>query len=83
MYLPIEDGKKIAMPRYYKDKIYNETERKRLAHLGQIAATKAQGKLEDYYFKLYGAEWPRFKAEADLHAFAKFKLDAEKYRDKI
>lgn len=27
MYCPIEDGKKIAMPRYYKNKIYTEQQR--------------------------------------------------------
>lgn len=27
MYVPIEDGKKIAMPRYYKEKIYTKTQR--------------------------------------------------------
>lgn len=27
VYLPIEEGKKIAMPRYFKDKIYNSDER--------------------------------------------------------
>lgn len=31
MYIPIEEGKKIAMPRYYKLKMYNETERRKIA----------------------------------------------------
>lgn len=31
MYCNLIDGKKISMPRYYKDKIYNEWERKRVA----------------------------------------------------
>lgn len=31
MYVNIDGGKKIAMPRYYKQKIYDETERKRAA----------------------------------------------------
>lgn len=31
MYCNIENGKKIAMPRYYKNKIYNETEKKIVA----------------------------------------------------
>lgn len=30
-YCNLQDGKKIAMPRYYKDKIYTESERKRVA----------------------------------------------------
>lgn len=32
MYLTVADGKKVSMPRYYKDKIYNREER------GQIKA---------------------------------------------
>ena len=28
MYVPIKDGKKIAMPRYYKEKIYTMAEKK-------------------------------------------------------
>jgi hypothetical protein len=31
MYIPIKDGKKIAMPRYYKDKMYNEEEKDKIA----------------------------------------------------
>lgn len=31
MYIPIEDGKKIAMPRYYKDKMYNEEEKGKIS----------------------------------------------------
>lgn len=30
MYVPLEDGKKIAMPRYYKQKIYTDAERQRI-----------------------------------------------------
>lgn len=38
MYVPIEDGKKIAMPRYYKDKIYTDAERKKI---GQVQKQRA------------------------------------------
>jgi len=31
MYVPIENGKKIAMPRYYKDKMYNEEEKDKIS----------------------------------------------------
>lgn len=31
-YIPIEDGKKIAMPRYYKQKMFTEWQRKKIAH---------------------------------------------------
>lgn len=32
MYLPLMDGQKCAMPRYYKDKMYNEDERDKIAY---------------------------------------------------
>lgn len=36
MYVPLVDGRKIRMPRYYKDKLYTEEERARIAqHLKQ------------------------------------------------
>lgn len=38
MYLNIEDGKKIAMPRYYKNKIYDE-------HTRQLVGKKAYEKM--------------------------------------
>ena len=38
MYLPLKDGRKIAMPRYYKDKLYNENERKRIAFFQKFMA---------------------------------------------
>jgi hypothetical protein len=33
MYIPMKEGKKIAMPRYYKDKIYNESDKTRISRL--------------------------------------------------
>lgn len=38
MYLTVEGGKKIGMPRYYKDKIYNEEEREQAAYAGLLKA---------------------------------------------
>lgn len=36
MYLTLPGGKKASMPRYYKEKIYNEQERKRIAYFAAI-----------------------------------------------
>lgn len=38
----LEDGKKVAMPRYYKNKIYNELERKKIAIHAQIRSQEEQ-----------------------------------------
>lgn len=40
MYLNIEGGKKIAMPRYYKDKIYDEHQRQTIANHFRIEKSK-------------------------------------------
>lgn len=47
VYLTIEDGKKVSMPRYYKDKLYTDQERKRIAFLGKIRAEADQVELTD------------------------------------
>jgi hypothetical protein len=42
LYCNLKDGKKIAMPRYYKDKIYTEYERKRVAFFTRQRMVKEQ-----------------------------------------
>lgn len=44
MYMLIEDGKKISMPRYYKDKLYNTEER-------QIISKAYESKILDEFYK--------------------------------
>lgn len=46
MYCVIEDGKKITLPRYYKDKIYTEHERKRVAFFQQKKMCIEKAELE-------------------------------------
>lgn len=56
MYCPLKDGKKIAMPRYYKDKIYNEQERKTIAFFMKQKADQMlleeMAELGDDYYKI-------------------------------
>lgn len=46
LYLQIEDGVKLAMPRYYREKIWNEAERKQQSKLVQ-AAVEAEALLDE------------------------------------
>jgi hypothetical protein len=41
MYVNVGDGKKAAMPRYYKNKLYTEEERKQIADYAQLRAAAA------------------------------------------
>lgn len=83
MYVSIEGGKKIAMPRYYKDKIYLESERERIAFFAKLESEKRLIEFEEYAYKKYGDDWHRVKAESDIMLFRKMYSDAEKGRTKI
>lgn len=50
MYCNIEDGKKIAMPRYYKNKIYTDEQRERIG-----AVLKQKSEL------MQKEEWEKYK----------------------
>ncbi|QGF19320.1 replication initiation protein [Antarctic microvirus CAA_003_V_1] len=41
-YLPLQDGKKIALPRYYKDKLYTDEQKKQISFHTQIKQAKIQ-----------------------------------------
>jgi hypothetical protein len=78
-YCNLEDGKKIAMPRYYKDKIYTEMERKRVAFFTRQKMEKQiieeTSKDPEYWSK---------KASADEHIFDKHKYKTNhEHRTKI
>lgn len=42
MYCNLEEGKKIGMPRYYKNKLYDEETRKRIGEISREKAVRAQ-----------------------------------------
>lgn len=69
MYCPIEDGKKIAMPRYYKDKMYTAEEREIVSY---AAFKKAQ--LEVH---------PRLSDEQILHYYKTRFNEQQRGRNKI
>jgi len=78
MYVPIEDGKKIAMPRYYKDKMYTEQEKDKI--------NKHMGNLDELNYKkliqLHGSEYEidRIQMEQGLFQFKKMYKNSEKER---
>lgn len=45
-YVPLKDGKKIAMPRYYKDKLYTTHQKKMIGAIMQIRDTEKWQKME-------------------------------------
>lgn len=80
MYCTLLDGKKVSMPRYYKDKIYDEHER--------IIAGKAQrNKMLDkeaQAIQKYGLEqWESMKQHNKDAVFIKHKHNTNSLKDKI
>lgn len=83
MYLNIEEGKKISMPRYYKDKIYSEMERKRVAFFAIQTAEEQRIKREKKMYEIHGDSAIRVQIEVHMHQFKTMYKNAEQNRDKI
>jgi len=75
----MKDNKKIAMPRYYKDKIYNEQEKTIVANSIKELSEKIQ---EDEMQEL-GEQYYSIMAERHIHAFKKMYKTAENGRNTI
>lgn len=66
MYCNLTDGKKISMPRYYKDKIYSDLERKEIADAYQLKAVESFMKTLDHNsldYRNYRAKKAKIEAE--------------------
>lgn len=80
MYVVVEGGKKISMPRYYKDIIYSPEIRSEIA--GYQKGEMEKKELEWYNDSAYAKnEWD--KSQAVQAAFNKMRIAAEKNRNKI
>lgn len=67
MYVPIIDGRKIPMPRYYKDKIYKESEKNRIArYIAKISDDQLEEKMNEY-----GIEYHYEMSQKHINAFRK------------
>lgn len=79
MHLTIEDGKKVSMPRYYKEKIYNDDERQIIAqaHIMRISEQIEKFNTDPNYEKNF-----RNREAAILAAFHKQNLSS-KQKDKL
>lgn len=81
--MTIEDGKKIAMPRYYKNKIYDENQRALIgAQLAPVTRLREEEKEAEMY-RRYGDKYDHIKLENHKNQFTKMYKDAEKNRNGI
>jgi hypothetical protein len=77
MYCNIKGNKKIAMPRYYKDKIYSQFDKVRISNYIKEKAEIEENKL----INELGENYPQILVERHIYAFKKMHKDAEKNRN--
>jgi hypothetical protein len=78
MYVPIKDGKKIAMPRYYKDKIYNEQEKDKINQYMVKITQEIDNKISQEFSSF--TEQEKVISERHIFAFKKMHKIAETER---
>lgn len=83
MYCNLHDGKKIAMPRYYKDKIYTEMERHCIANVSAQRAEDMALEREQLMLKKHGSRAAEVQLESDFALFNKMYRNATKNRNKV
>jgi hypothetical protein len=83
LYVPLKEGKKIAMPRYYKDKIYSETQKLTInRHFKKIMPEKMEEEYQaliDEYGELSGQAY----YDKVYQLFQKMYNDSQVGRDKL
>ncbi len=79
MYCNLIGGKKIAMPRYYKDKIYSDFDKIRISNYVKEISEKESNKL----LEELGDNYSKIMVERHINMFEKMYKNAEKNRDKI
>jgi len=77
MYCNIKGNKKIAMPRYYKDKIYTDFEKIRISNHIKEKSEEEENKL----INQLGENYPQILVERHIYAFKKMHKEAEKNRN--
>ncbi len=79
MYCNLKDNKKIAMPRYYKDKIYSEFDKVRISNHIKTKLEEEDKKLQEEY----GDTLSKILVERHIKQFEKMHKNAELNRNKI
>lgn len=83
MYVTTKQGQKVSMPRYYKMKIYDEMERKRIAHFAVLNSIKKMLEHERHMRELHGENANKVQVELHKQQFQKMYAAAIKDRNKV
>lgn len=83
MYVPMIQGKKIAMPRYYKDKIYTETQKLLINNHLKVIMSDEQQKQELELIEEFGNYAEKVLVERHQVSFDKMYKNTQLGRDKL
>ena len=83
MYVPMLDGKKIAMPRYYKDKLYTETQKLLINNHLKLVTSEQAIKDELELIQQFGQYAEKTLVERHKNSFKKMYKDSQLGRDKL
>jgi len=83
MYVPITGGKKIAMPRYYKDKIYSESQKLMINNHLKIVMSDEAVKAELELINEFGEYAEKVLVERHKYSFDKMYKNTQQGRDKL
>jgi len=83
MYVPMVDGKKIAMPRYYKDKLYSETQKLLINNHLKVIMSDEAIKAELELVQEFGEYAEKVLVERHANSFEKMYKNTQMGRDKL
>jgi hypothetical protein len=83
MYVPIKDGKKIAMPRYYKDKMYSDSQKLLINNHLKIVMSDEALKAELELIEEFGVFAEKILVERHSNSFKKMYKNSQIGRDKL
>jgi len=83
MYVPMMDGKKIAMPRYYKDKIYSETQKLQINNHLKTVISEADAEQNKILLEEFGDFAEKILVERHMNEFHKMYKNSQQGRDNL
>jgi hypothetical protein len=83
MYVPLVGGKKISMPRYYKDKVYSDTQKLIINNHMKIVLSEEQEKQDLELIEAFGVYAEKTRVERVKNSFDKMYKNTQLGRDKL
>lgn len=80
MYVQLDDGQKVSMPRYFKDRIYNDQQRERVGFFSRFKALQKSDETEQQLREIHGTDYYKVLVEIDKAKYEKMYRESLKNR---